>query len=71
MVADLLNFTGSKNDLRYCPVCGFIETQLSIERTVIDFECPRCCKAKLSEYLILGDGHARRKLMLNPEKTKD
>jgi hypothetical protein len=36
---------------RRCPGCGFIKSQKLIDAARFDFDCPRCGKHKLSEFV--------------------
>lgn len=36
---------------RFCPGCGYEKPQLLVDMARLNFDCPRCGKHKLSEFL--------------------
>jgi len=39
-----------RTQVRCCPGCGYLKSQIEIENMLIDPLCPRCGKHKLSEF---------------------
>lgn len=35
---------------RVCPSCGYVMTQLEIDRLHFPVDCPRCCKHNTNEF---------------------
>ena len=62
-VNSVKQFPDVKVDLRYCPVCAYLETQKAIEAMVCDIKCTSCGKSKFSEFKILGNGFERKTLL--------
>lgn len=64
-LTNTIDFTARKEkvDLRYCPWCGRVATQIEIEQARFDYDCLECGRNKLSDYIILGDGRERRKVL--------
>lgn len=50
----VLAFPKQKIKMRGCPNCGFIMTQFEIEKAYLNYDCPKCYKAKISEFEIYG-----------------
>jgi len=41
-----------KVSTRNCPECGHFVSQVMAEMAAVDFDCPRCGKHKISEFVI-------------------
>jgi len=37
-------------EFRSCPGCGHVESQLLIDRSIVNFKCPRCQQYHLSDF---------------------
>lgn len=52
MRRNVVPLTGKRVTMRVCPdpTCARLESQLLIDRAMLDFDCPKCRKTKLSEF---------------------
>ncbi len=56
--------------LRYCSVCNYAMSIVSIEQARFDYDCPHCRVGKISEYYSYGSPTHKERSLFNNRSIK-